>query len=266
MKNALTFAAFFFLFVVNSFAQKGQPIQPYNENGYKKVDIKKFALDSTLVLSSNFRKELVKIVNEALVATGESLVVTEANISWIINNTVDSTVTLSDFTNSGRVGNSIKFFQDQDFTGMVKVFVYGNCRVILMKTICMNLLKVPAEKITQVKAPAAKKLVQKTPTRTISGNTTIINDTIINRTVTVISDVKYVDTHTVFYPYSYVSAPVGPGPDPIARGGDGWTEPQNQFKQHPVGNYSCRDGFHFELGAGGIYVKVKWHSGHKCHH
>jgi len=50
---------------------------------------------------------------------------------------------LNNFINSRRTSNSeIKFFYDKSFDGMVGIFNYNRCLLVVYKTRCMNLLKV----------------------------------------------------------------------------------------------------------------------------
>ena len=140
MKNLIIFA-FALLLGLECFSQ-GKPICPYNENGYTVSQVKSFALEST-ELSANYRKELLKIVNTGLANAGEKLILDERHIEWIFKNVKDSSIQLNSFVNSYKIGNVIYFKDDKNFKGMVGVFQYGKCRLILYKTICLNLLKVP---------------------------------------------------------------------------------------------------------------------------
>lgn len=134
------------------------PIQPYNENGYSISQVETFALSGS-VLADNWRKELLSIVNSGLVSAGiEIETLDQRHISWIFDHVKYEVVTLTNFINSKKVGvGGISFFLDRNtFTGQVGVFEYNGLRIILFKTICMNLLKIHAE----------KRVIQKDPTPT----------------------------------------------------------------------------------------------------
>lgn len=125
------------------------PIQPYQENDYSLDQVKSFAMAST-ELSSSWRKELLEIVNNGLAEAGENMVLGESNISWILDHVVYERRSLSYFTNSRRIGNKVNFFLDKSsFDGMVGVFKYGKCNLIIYKTKCMNLLKISVVVVNQ---------------------------------------------------------------------------------------------------------------------
>ncbi len=145
MKN-LIFLFALLIAGLTSFAQgHGSPIQTYNEDGYSVAKVNAFALglNSSVAkeLVGNYRKELLQIVNEGLKKAGYNLVLNETHISWIFNQVVYENVSLSSFTNSCKNGNSIVFFSTGVWQGEVGIFVYKDCRIILYKTICMNLIK-----------------------------------------------------------------------------------------------------------------------------
>ena len=117
---------------------------PYQENDYSIESVKKFALSST-ELSSNWRRELLKIVNDGLATAGENMVLNESHIDWILDHISYQRRNLINFMNSRRSGNEIKFFYDKNFDGMVAVFDYGQCSLVTYKARCMNLLKVQVE-------------------------------------------------------------------------------------------------------------------------
>jgi hypothetical protein len=144
------------------------PIQPYKESEYSISEVNNFALGSTS-LSACWRRELVRIVNDGLKASGEALVLTESNTSWILlDHTRYERRNLVSFRNSKRVGNGIEFFDDSNFDGMVAVFSYGKCTLVIYKTKCINL----TENVVCASVP-----VQTDPI--ISSNTiTVIHDTI----------------------------------------------------------------------------------------
>jgi len=165
----------------------GNPICPYNENGYSIAEVKTFALGDGL-LNENYRKEMLRLVNQALVSSGEQLVLTENNISWLLDQVIYKPITLSAGYKNSRTldGFNLSFFNDdKGFTGEVGIFVFGKCYLILFKTICMNLLdvswndlgiKIPNQLPISTNAPVVNK-------DTIINITNIINiprDTIIN--------------------------------------------------------------------------------------
>lgn len=125
---------------LNSNGQLYPPIQPYLENDYSLSQVKSFALAET-ELSSNWRAEFLSIINTGLANAGESMVVNESNIDWVMSQIVYERRSLNNFTNSRRIGNRIDFFSDSHFDGMVAVFVYNKCNLVVFKTRCMNLLK-----------------------------------------------------------------------------------------------------------------------------
>ncbi|MFA6324713.1 MAG: collagen-like protein [Candidatus Paceibacterota bacterium] len=155
------------------------PIQLYNESGYTTTEVKNFALSST-ELSASWRVEFINILNSGLVAAGESLVLTQANISWALDQVRDSTVSLKGFINSKNVGNKVEFFFDQrSFYGAVGVFHYGKCHLVVYKTICMNLLKVDQviEVITQTEPKDKPVIVVEKVDTIVNKNTFTVNQT-----------------------------------------------------------------------------------------
>jgi hypothetical protein len=123
---------------------QGQPIQSYRENDYSIAEIKNFALART-ELSSIWRQELLETVNTGLAIAGENIVLDERNIFWILDHVVYERRKLTSFTNSRKIGNKIEFFSDYNYDGMVGVFKYGKCSLVIFKTRCVNLLRVPPE-------------------------------------------------------------------------------------------------------------------------
>ena len=140
------------------------PIQPHVENGYTAVQQKTFATSSTK-LSVKWRKEYIAIINKGLAKAGETvidqndnpMVLDESHVEWCIDNSFDSTVTgLTNFKNSRKSGDTLKFFSDPGpWSGTVRVFHYGKCRIITNKNVCMNLIKVPQvfQEIVQQQVP-----------------------------------------------------------------------------------------------------------------
>jgi len=142
------------LLALNVFSVNGQgPIQPYKENDYSFEEIKAF-VNKGNKLSFNWRKELANIINIGLANSGETIVLKETlektNMNWVLENSVYERKNLISFKNSKRVGDQIVFYPDANFDGMVAVFRYGKCELVIFKTRCMNLLKDVVEKNTQV--------------------------------------------------------------------------------------------------------------------
>jgi len=128
---------------------QGQPIMPYKETGYTIEEVQNFALSRT-ELSCNWRREFLKIINEGLRVSGESMILTEDNISWIMEHMVYERRTLDNFMNSRRTSSGeIKFFFDRSFDGMVGIFSFNRCLLVSYKTRCMNLLKVQQSPIIE---------------------------------------------------------------------------------------------------------------------
>ncbi len=147
--------------------QLGNPIKPYRESGYTPSEVKAFALGSSQV-SVDYRNEMLRIVNNALAASGESMVVDETNISWILDNVHSEHVDLGgSYKNSRILNGSFNIYNDRDnFSGSVAEFRYGKCKVILYKLICMNLLDVRRSNFSQQRQPEAA------PVADITSNTT----------------------------------------------------------------------------------------------
>jgi len=124
----------------------GQPVQPYDENGYSIEKVKKFSVENNS-LSASWRKEALGILNAELQKAGETLVLNEKHMFWILDHVQYHRVKIEKFSNSKNVGEKIQFFPDTNFDGIVGIFEYGKCKVILFKTICLNLIK-DAEGIT----------------------------------------------------------------------------------------------------------------------
>lgn len=154
MKNTLIILVVL-LFSGLSKAQRLQPLQPYNENGYPKAPVTNLALGSSK-FSEKFRIELLRIVNDGLWKAGESIRVDENNIVWIMDHVSYSEVKLVSFFNSGKKGDSIIFYPDVNFQGTAGIFEYGKCKLILYKTICMNLLEAPLMVQPTNSAPVVK--------------------------------------------------------------------------------------------------------------
>ena len=145
--------------------QLGNPIRPYRESGYTTNEVKNFALGSSQV-SVDYRREMLRLVNNALASAGESVVVNENNISWILENIHSIHVDLrgGSYRNSRILNGSFNIYNDRDnFSGSVGEFLYGKCRVILYKLICMNLLDVQQNSFVE----------QQNPTQTISEPTIV---------------------------------------------------------------------------------------------
>jgi len=135
-------------------AQLGNPIMDYNEDGYTISEVKKFS-SSDIKLAKEYRLEMVKIINTGLAEAGEDLVLSESksDVDWILSQVSYEIMTIPiGYINSRVMANkTMNFFSNKkkDFSGEVGVFIYGKCRIVLFKTICMNLLKIPVEIIKQ---------------------------------------------------------------------------------------------------------------------
>ena len=126
------------------------PIQPYQENDYSLSQVKRFAMAQT-ELSSSWRTEFLAIVNDGLAKSGESMFLGEDKILSALNHVVYERRNLNySFENSRNISNQVKFYSDFGFDGMVGVFKYGKCSLVIFKTRCMNLLKCSIDIITQV--------------------------------------------------------------------------------------------------------------------
>ncbi|MCX6754172.1 MAG: hypothetical protein NTV03_03920 [Candidatus Nomurabacteria bacterium] len=123
---------------------KGQlypPIQPYLENDYSISQVKRFAMGQN-ELSSSWRKEFLSIVNDGLAQAGENMYLGEDKILSALDHVVYERRNLNySFENSRNISNQVKFYSDFGFDGMVGVFKYGKCSLVIFKTRCMNLLK-----------------------------------------------------------------------------------------------------------------------------
>jgi len=125
------------------------PIQPYLENDYTISQVKTFALANT-ELSSNWRRELVAIVNKGLSDAGEKMILNTGNVSWILDHVYYERRKITNFSNSRDSLNNVVFYSDIEFDGMVGVFNYGKCDLVSYKTKCTNLVKVPVTVIETV--------------------------------------------------------------------------------------------------------------------
>lgn len=125
---------------------RGSPILPYNENGYTISHVRSFVLAENQ-LSLSYKDSLLLFVNKALEEAGEKIRFsgTEQGIDSLLSHVYYEERILPSFGNSMRIGSKIEFYSDYGFRGTVGIFEYGRCRLILFKTICLNLLKVPVE-------------------------------------------------------------------------------------------------------------------------
>lgn len=142
---------FVLMLTMNWLISNGQlypPIQPYQENDYSISQVKEFAMAST-DLSSSWRVELLAIVNKGLADAGENMVLSESNINWILDHVVYESRKLTNFENSRNIFNKVSFYPDKNYEGMVGVFKYGKCDLVIYKSRCMNLLKVSVQIIVQ---------------------------------------------------------------------------------------------------------------------
>ena len=135
---------------------RGNPIRPYNENGYTVPQVKSFVFEKT-TLSTNYRVKMLELINNGLEESGENIRVTENNLRWILDNCIFyKEKVLDNFINTMSVGDNIETYPDKNFRGTVGVFQYGKCRLVLFKTICMNLLEVPVELVSLALPPKLK--------------------------------------------------------------------------------------------------------------
>lgn len=142
----------FFLLVAlgsQAFGKLYPPIQPYLENDYTLSQVKTFALANT-ELSSSWRKELVSIVNKGLVDAGENMTLNTGNVSWILDHVSYERKKITNFGNSRDSLNNVVFYSDIEFDGMVGIFDFNKCNLVIFKTRCMNLLKVPVTVVEAV--------------------------------------------------------------------------------------------------------------------
>jgi hypothetical protein len=155
--------------------QKGQPIRSYKMSGYTISEVKRFAMDD-YVLSRNWRNNFITLVNRKSKDAGINLVLNETDLPYVFDHYIKyERIELKDFTNSRRFGDVINFYEDHNlFNGEVGVFYYGNCRIILFKTICMNLLDIPVDISTVDQIDPDEKPVVSTTTK--KGDTYIINN------------------------------------------------------------------------------------------
>jgi len=124
---------------------RGNPIRPYNENGYTIAEVKAFAVGST-PLSVDYKINLLRIINNAMEKAGETKRFTEKDLSEIFYKYVyHEERVIPSFLNSMDVSGKLEFYEDKNFRGTTGIFQYGKCRLVLYKTICMNLLEVPIE-------------------------------------------------------------------------------------------------------------------------
>lgn len=138
--------------VLGQTGQRGNPIRPYKENGYNKMEAKVFILGDG-ALNENYRRELLRIVNEGLLEAGETTVFTNNNLEFLIDScVVYKPISLAPgYGNSRTYGNEINFYNDPEgFQGEVAIFSFGRCHLILYKTICMNLLQIKPDFLNQV--------------------------------------------------------------------------------------------------------------------
>lgn len=146
MKKLLTFLLVFL--GIQGFAQqKGQPIQPYAE--YTKYDFLKFISNPNPPQTTiDFKRQAVINCNAALRSSGESPWVTEDNLEKIVPYLSDSTVTIvGGYWNSYILNGKFTPYWDKRplVEKRVIVFAYGNCRLILLKGMCLNLLNLKVD-------------------------------------------------------------------------------------------------------------------------
>lgn len=139
------------------------PIKPYNENGYTLSEVETFALSGS-ALANSWRDNMLSIINDGMVSAGIDMILDQRHISWIIDHIHYEIVTLTNFTNSRKTNSgSIEFFTDRNtFTGQVGVFEYKGLKIILFKTICLNLLDIKPQIIVKQENPTTP--IPTTPT------------------------------------------------------------------------------------------------------
>lgn len=142
MKKLLTFLLVFS--GIQGFAQKGQPIQPYGS--YTKYDFLKFISNpNPPQTTKDFKTQFAVNCNDALTSSGESPWVTEDNLEEVMPYLSDSVVTIVGGYWNSYILNG-KFTPYWDTRPLVEkrviVFSYGNCRLIILKGMCLNLLNI----------------------------------------------------------------------------------------------------------------------------
>ncbi len=147
----LLFIAILAIFAGNAFA--GEPIFPPKEDGYSKEEVFAFMKCETAFarenvrLAQNFRINILQTVQNAMNEAGyksqdgSNLVLTEENLDWIAKNTYYEYQEFEVYTNSGKDGQEINYCTAHKFKGMVAVFRYGRCAVVLYKVNCGNPLR-----------------------------------------------------------------------------------------------------------------------------
>lgn len=155
MKKQILFLVLVLVIALSTSAQG--PIKPYNENGYTLSQVETFALSGS-ALANSWRDNMLSIVNNGLVSADIDMVLDQRHISWIIDHIHYEVVTLTNFTNSRKTSNgTIEFFVDNNtFTGQVGVFEYKELKIVLFKTICLNLLDVQPQLIKKQEIPTSK--------------------------------------------------------------------------------------------------------------
>lgn len=157
----------------------GWPLLPYNESGFTTEFIKQFvqaptagyvpktALDSAAYfIRADWIRNVVWITNKRLAEAGMMqldangnttnvpFTVDESNIIWILDHLVDSSVVLTNFTNSNKAtkySTTLNYYLDSNtFRGIVKVFRFRNISFILCKIACINVLDIPIQRMTDM--------------------------------------------------------------------------------------------------------------------
>ncbi len=142
------------------------PILPYRENDYSLEEVIQFASSSS-GLAKSWRQEFVKIIDTGI----DSLLLSNIKISAedlssvfklslrIRQEEENPSIQLIEhllsfveyelgeisgpFQNSRNISGIVSFFPDKDFLGEVGVFKINNLEIVVFKTRCVNLLKVP---------------------------------------------------------------------------------------------------------------------------
>ena len=157
MKKFLLLVSLMFM-GMKGFGQNDQPIMPYKTEGYSVKEVMNFT-QGTTKKSYLFRKELLFWINQELPKKINGFIPLEENhIEAIFKNVKEEKINTSNYTNSGWDEKKQKI----DFSGddrllddPVGVFYYRSVRLVLYKTICMNLLRnvVETKKIVQEDLP-----------------------------------------------------------------------------------------------------------------
>lgn len=142
------------------------PILPYRENDYSLEEVIQFASSSS-GLAKSWRQEFVKIIDTGIDSLLRSNIkISAEDLSSVFKLSLrirqeeeDPSIELIEyllsfieyeigeisghFENSRNISGVVSFFPDKDFLGEVGVFKINNLQIVVFKTRCVNLLKVP---------------------------------------------------------------------------------------------------------------------------